>query len=195
MRQYTTQKRLMQTLLIVSFVGFCWLAMQAVHEAGHVLGAWASGGRVDKVVLHPLVLSRTDLKHNPHPLFVVWAGPIVGSVIPLATFLGAAAFKFRVTPFLRFFAGFCLIANGVYIGLGGFSEMADAGDMLHKGSSLWQLLLFGVIAFPLGLYLWNGLGQHFGMGEAKGMVSSRAVEVSLFIFLLLVFTEIIIKSR
>jgi len=26
---------------------------------------------------------------------------------------------------------------------------------------------FGVIAFPLGLFLWSGLGTHFGLGKAR----------------------------
>ncbi len=71
-------KRLSQILLIVSFIGFSWLAMQAVHEAGHVLVARLTGGKVIKVALHPLIVSRTDLGENPHPLAVVWGGPLVG---------------------------------------------------------------------------------------------------------------------
>ena len=53
-------KRLHQILLIVSAVLASWLGMQAVHEAGHVLGACMTGGRVSQVVLHPLTISRTD---------------------------------------------------------------------------------------------------------------------------------------
>ena len=45
-------KRLDQIVLILTFFGFSWLAMQAVHELGHVLGGIASGGTVVKVVLH-----------------------------------------------------------------------------------------------------------------------------------------------
>jgi hypothetical protein len=50
-------KRLLQILLIVTFIGFSWLAMQAVHEAGHVLVARLTGGEVIKVALHPLIVS------------------------------------------------------------------------------------------------------------------------------------------
>lgn len=45
--------------------------MQAIHECGHVLGAWLTGGQVARVVLNPLTLSRTDLAENPRPLVVV----------------------------------------------------------------------------------------------------------------------------
>ena len=53
--------RFHQLLLIATYLPFCWLAMQVVHEAGHVLGAALSQGRVERVVLHPLAISRTDL--------------------------------------------------------------------------------------------------------------------------------------
>ena len=75
--------RLQQTILIVSFIGFCWLMMQVVHEAGHIAGALATRGKVQKVVLHPLAFARTDISPNPHPLLVVWAGPIVGTLLPV----------------------------------------------------------------------------------------------------------------
>src|SRR2546426_8584056 len=97
-------KRLAQILLIVTFIGFSWLAMQAVHEMGHVLVARVTGGEVVKVALHPLIVSRTDLGENPHPLAVVWGGPLVGSILPLLLF--ALAFVCRVprgvpVPLLR----------------------------------------------------------------------------------------------
>ena len=41
-------KRLHQVLLIGAFLPLCWLAMMAVHELGHVVGAVATGGRVER---------------------------------------------------------------------------------------------------------------------------------------------------
>jgi hypothetical protein len=57
-------KRLDQIVLIGSFIGFSWLAMQAAHELGHVLGAKAGGGTVIKVVLHPCTISRRGEKRR-----------------------------------------------------------------------------------------------------------------------------------
>jgi len=76
-------KRRHQIILIGSLFPFCWLAFTSVHEMGHVWGAIASGGTVSKVVVHPLSISRTDESRNPVPLVTVWAGPIVGTVLPL----------------------------------------------------------------------------------------------------------------
>ena len=100
-------RRVDQFVLIGSAVGLAWLAMMAVHEAGHVLGALLTGGSVKVVVLHPLGISCTVLSHNPHPLLVTWAGPVLGVLIPLAAFGVAAALRMPGAYLLRFFAGFC----------------------------------------------------------------------------------------
>src|SRR5436305_1539520 len=100
-----------QIVLVVSTLANCWLGMQIVHECGHVLGAWATGGLVKKVVLRPWTLSRTDLASNPDPLVVAWAGPVFGAVVPLAVWLTVALARWPGAYWLRFFAGFCLIAN------------------------------------------------------------------------------------
>jgi hypothetical protein len=85
-----------QMVLITTTILSSWLGVQAVHELGHVAGAWITGGGVAKVVLSPLTISRTDLADNPYPLIVVWAGPIIGSLLPLgpwALFTFAASRK------------------------------------------------------------------------------------------------------
>ncbi|MCE9532693.1 MAG: hypothetical protein K8T89_16475, partial [Planctomycetes bacterium] len=165
--------RLHQVILILSTVLGSWLGMQAIHEFGHMLGAWSTGGRVDRVVLHPLSISRTDLAHNPDPLVVVWAGPIIGVTIPVLLWAIGVAIRMPGAFVLRFFAGFCLLANGLYIGLGSFDRIGDCGEMLRHGSALWQLWLFGAITAPAGLWLWNRQGRHFGLGSANGAVDHR----------------------
>lgn len=134
-----------------------WFLMQAVHELGHVLAAWATGGSVQRVVLSPLEISRTDVLPNPHPLAVAWAGPLVGVALPLAT-LPLFRRQARARLVATFFAGFCLIANGAYIGLGSIAGVGDAGDILRHGSPRWLLVAFGVAAFAAGLGLWHSLG-------------------------------------
>lgn len=168
-----------QILLIASVLLGSWLGMQAVHELGHILGAYLTGGIVENVVLHPLELSRTDLSVNPHPLFVVWAGPILGVMIPLLLWNIAAALRLAGAFVLRFFAGFCLIANGCYIGIGSFGRVGDCRVMLGHGSAAWQLWLFGLICIPLGLLLLNGQGVHFGLGPAGEQVSRPVTILSM----------------
>ena len=148
--------------------------MQAVHELGHVLAAWATGGTVVTVDLPPLGFSRTDVSPNPQPLLTAWAGPLLGAVLPLAVWL---LLRWRRTPgayLARFFAGFCLVANGVYLLVGSFERAGDPGDILRLGSPFWLLWLFAAGSIPAGFLLWHGEGKHFGLGEARGSVSRRA---------------------
>jgi hypothetical protein len=130
--------RIPQMILIGTFIPFCWLAMQVVHELGHVFVAWMTKAEVTKVAFHPLIFSRTDLAENPHPLAVVWGGPLFGSLLPLLAFGVASISRLPGVYLFRFFAGFCLVANGVYIGTGWLiANGADPGVMLENGSPTW----------------------------------------------------------
>ena len=152
-------QRLNQVIFIIALLALCWFAMMAFHELGHVLGAFISGGTVERVVLSPLTISRTDVTPNPHPLIVVWLGPIFGCVFPL---VAAALVPIRLT-FARstamFFAGFCLLANGAYIAVGSIDKVGDCGEMLKHGSPIWTLVLFGGVTIPAGFYIWHRIGS------------------------------------
>jgi len=165
--------RLFQFLLIVSIILLSWFGMMAVHELGHCLAAWVSGGSVARVILHPLVISRTDFCRNPHPLFAAWGGFVVGALLPLITFAIAARAGAAAAYLFRFFAGFCLVLNGIYIAEDAFFRVADGGDLLRLETPRWVPVAAGAGAVIDGLALWNGLGHYFGMGEAKGEVSRR----------------------
>ena len=161
-------------MLIVSAVLLAWLWMQAVHELGHCLGAWATGATVERVILHPLAISRTDVTGGRSPLAVVWAGPVIGVLLPLAAWLWLAACRGGRSWLARFFAGFCCLANGLYLGVGSFEGVGDAGDLVRLGSPIWSLWLFGGLMVVLGFSLWNGLGKHFGLGGPAAPVDARA---------------------
>src|SRR5215475_1853239 len=119
-------QRAHQTVLIVSTIALSWLSMMGVHEAGHVLAAWMTGATVNRVVLHPLTISRTDIGENPQPLVVVAGGPLFGVIAPLLAWILAIPARLPIGYLLRFFAGFCLIANGAYLGVGSFDNVGDA---------------------------------------------------------------------
>ena len=189
--------RACQALLVLSAIGFSWLAMMAVHEAGHLIHARLSGATVVRVVLHPLALSRTDLAANPHPLLVAWGGVVWGCLIPLALLaLVRAAAKPCTWP-ARFFAAFCLIANGAYLAGGSMFAPGggdDAGVLLAHGAARWQLVAFGVPAVVAGLWLLDGLGPHFGLGPARGKVDRRAALAVAVALAVLIVLELIVSG-
>jgi hypothetical protein len=183
-----------QAILVASTVLGSWLGMQAAHELGHVLGAFLTGGKIATVVLHPLTISRTEMIDNPHPLIVVWGGPLVGVMLPL-TLWGLLEWTRVPGAFVaRFFTGFCLISNGAYLGAGSFVGAGDCGEMLRQGSPVWVLRMFGAVALPVGLRLWNGQGSEFGLGDSQGKVSHPVAYGSLVIFSLLVLLGLIVDG-
>jgi hypothetical protein len=152
-------QRFHQLIFVGSLLALSWFAMMAVHEFGHVVGAFATGGRVERVILHPLTISRTDVSPNPYPSIVVWLGPILGCVIPVATWLAIPRRFQSARNIAMFFAGFCLLANGAYITFGSIDRVGDCGVMLQNGSPLWLLFTFGALTIPLGFYAWHCLGS------------------------------------
>jgi len=186
--------RFFQALLIVSVLPLSCLGMMIVHELGHVLAALASGGTVAKIVLYPLEFSRTDLAENPHPLFVACGGALGGTILPLF-FLWIAKWKRLSTCYLfLFFAGFCLVVHGIYLGVVSFMNAADAGDLMRHGTPHWVLVLFGVATVPSGFLLWNGLGAHYGLGVG-GRVRHLDAIVTFILLLAVVGIEVLVGSR
>ena len=182
-------QRFRQLVFVVSLLALSWLAMMAFHELGHVVGAVITGGTVERVVLHPLTISRTDVSPNPHPLIVVWLGPILGCVLPAV----CSWLVPRRIPVARnialFFTGFCLLANGSYIAFGAFDRVADCGVMLQQGAPLWTLLLFGALAISLGFYTWHRLGSVRDFLAGPFTVDPKVVYVILGLLILIVAAE------
>ncbi|HVX14377.1 MAG TPA: M50 family metallopeptidase [Pirellulales bacterium] len=153
-----------------------WLAMTAVHELGHVLTARLSGGRVMHVELPPRGLGHTQVSRNPHPRLVAWGGPLGGSLMGLAPLIFLR--RSEVARWLaRFFGGFCLIANGAYVGVGAFlgdpNGADDAHELLRHGAPLWQLALFGLATGTAGLGVWHRLGPAIGFIRASSLAGPR----------------------
>jgi len=185
--------RILQLQLLASTVVFSWLAMQAVHEFGHVVHAWTSGGRVERIVLHPLEISRTDVAPNPHPQFVAWGGPVWGSLVPLIVHGLLWQRGWKCAWLSAFFAGFCLIANGGYLLGGSLFPVGDAQTLLDSGAPRWTLIVFGIGGVASGLALWNGLGKHFGLGKSAPQVDRSAAWRMTACAVALVIAELVLS--
>lgn len=154
--------RVKAVILITLALYPCWLGMMAVHEAGHVLHAWLSGGTVSAVRLPLAGFSITEFSTNPRLHFVAWGGAVWGCVLPAAVWAVFHVRRWRGRAAAQFFAGFCLIANGAYLGVGWTRGAGDAGDLLAYGTPGWVMILFGISASAAGLYLWHLLGVSNG---------------------------------
>jgi hypothetical protein len=120
---------------------------------------------------------------------------MLGVCLPVALWL---IFKWASWPFAylaRFFAGFCLIANGAYIGIGWLDRVGDTGEMLKNETPLWCLWLFGAVTLPSGLLLWHRLGPSFGLGENGDGVEPRAAYLCTCLLALTVVVELAFSSN
>ena len=88
-----------------------------------------------------------------------------------------ASWRVSIWYLLRFFAGFCLIANGTYLAVGSLDNVGDAGDLLRHGASIGQLWVFGGLCVPAGFLLWHRLGPHFGLGRSQGCEHSDGIRM------------------
>jgi hypothetical protein len=126
---------------------------------------------------------------------VVWGGAVLGSLVPVAVWVLVKAFRLRFVYLFQFFAGFCLIANVCYLGVGSFFAVGDAGDLVRYGCPRWLMLLFGLVCVPNGLFVWNGLGPHFGLRKAGGKVYHKAALLTLALVLIVLIAEVLVDSR
>jgi hypothetical protein len=184
--------RLAQATLILAMLCCSWIGMQLVHELGHVVAAWSTGGAVQRVVFHPLAISRTEVSPNPAPRAVAWSGPVIGSLLPALAAGICRAFRSPTRAYAEFFAGFCLIANGLYIAVGSFEGIGDAGDLLRHGAKQDAQLMFGAIAFALGVWVWHRASVDFGFGTNARVIRTTeavaaAATAALFVLLAAAF--------
>jgi len=187
--------RFYQLLYCISLLSGCWLTMMGVHELGHVVGGLLTGGTVSHVVLHPLAISRTDLSVNPDPAVVVWAGPMLGVLLPLVLLLVSRKGNWSQTPLVQFFAGFCLIANGAYIAGGALEGIGDCGVMRQTGTPLWVMWGFGLLTVPAGFWLWHRLGSLREWLRHPDRISMQTAWTAFLILIGLVVLMVVFSSR
>lgn len=144
-----------------------WFWMQGIHELGHVVAGLATAARIERVVLHPLTISRTDVAGGRHPAAVVWAGPVVGSLLPVALAGCLTLLRLRIAGWCWFFGGFCLIANGAYLATAMAVPAGDAADLLRQGVPGPILGAVGSVGFAAGLWVWHRLGPGVGVDRFR----------------------------
>jgi hypothetical protein len=130
-----------------------WWLMMAVHELGHVLGCLFTGATIEAVILWPWTISETVRSGSSAPLIDTWAGPVVGVLLPVLIWLGSR--RWRYAWWTGGWAGFCLVANGIYLGVGWIDEVGDAGDLLHLGMPVGLLAAVGSLGLVGGLWIWH----------------------------------------
>jgi hypothetical protein len=177
-------------ILALTILAASWYGMMLVHELGHVLAAWATGSTISAVRVPWVGFSQTEIARYGGPAWaVVAAGPVLGVLVPAAAWgLGRVVARGWVgVPLLRFFAGFCLVANGWYMASALVDPAGDAGDLAALGVPRWAVAVPGILAAASGFAVWHGLGLSFGpRGGQVGRGMLTAAGVGLAVVLILV---------
>lgn len=148
--------------------------MYCVHETGHIVGAVVSGGKIESIILSPVTISQTVLSRNPSPLTVVWLGPLIGVIVPTLVWVAVPNRFPNLKRHVQFFAGFCLIANGAYIGAGSIELIGDCKQMYQSGTPRWAMILFGLLASVAGLFTWHQIGEVRSLWNRSSLTSWQA---------------------
>ena len=82
-----------------------------------------------------------------------------GSVIETAVWAFFSVARWPGRTLLQCFAGFFLIANGVYVGAGWTMRAGGAADLVRYGTPIWVLITFGVVATCGGVVMWTTSGR------------------------------------
>ncbi len=180
-----------QGVLILATVAFSWLAMQVVHEGGHILHLLAAGGSVERLTLHPLAISHTLPAANPCPLVTVAGGPIWGVLLPLVLWWQVARWIPSRAYLAAFFLGFCLVSNGAYLAGDAVVQGGDGRELVLHGVPAWTLVAAGLCLVAAGLYVWHGLGGHFGLGRSAQPVRATDALAMAALLGLVVLAELI----
>ena len=107
---------LKSSFLLAGAFAIGYNAAMALHELGHALGQWVTGGSVARISLHPFSWCYTYYKSVPrYPDFVTWSG--AGLAVTTSVLLLLLGRRWR-TPWLTplIVGAICgLVANGVYL--------------------------------------------------------------------------------
>jgi hypothetical protein len=120
--------------------------MTVVHETGHIVAGWASGGTLREADVAPWSLPHSHFDPDPHPLVTLWGGPVIGALVPLAI---AALVRHGWMWFIAFF---CVLANGSYLAIAWVTgeRYLDTPRLLHHGAHPATIVAYCVVTIAVG---------------------------------------------
>lgn len=135
-----------RTFRLLLLLAVSWSVMTVTHEAGHLVGGWLGGGNLVDFELLPWRMPYSLFDPDPHPLLTLWAGPVLGVLVPLCL---ASLLRRRWGWFI---ASFCTLANGVYLALSWISgdRYLDAPRLLERGASPLAMTMYCLVTIGCG---------------------------------------------
>jgi hypothetical protein len=127
-----------------------------LHELGHILSGWLSGGEFRYIDVYPFHFSTTILQPNPYPGLVTWSGLLLGWALPLLTIPFWHVEWSGIGPALQSWSAYCWLAFGAYLALAAGESLSDTGQLMTAGWSVSILFVVGAVVASGGYYI----GRH-----------------------------------
>lgn len=120
--------------------------MTFTHEVGHIIGGACCGGTLVAADLTPWRLPYSIFAPDPFPLVTLWAGLILGVLIPVVIALVLQR------DWIWFIANFCVLANGAYVATAWLSgdRYLDTPRLLEHGASPVSIAAYCVLTLGCG---------------------------------------------
>lgn len=136
---------------VVALLLISWVVMCFTHEVGHLIGGWISGATLSQVDLVPWRLPYSIHEPDPNPLVTLWMGPIIGAFLPWC--IGIVIRQ----QWIRLVGNFCLLANGLYIGVGYFlsDRYLDTQRLITEGTSTLTISSYCLVTLGIGYPLFR----------------------------------------
>ena len=173
------------TVFMTGSILIAFSGMVLLHELGHVAALVLSGGEVDYVRVSPIDFGFTARASDPHPLIATWGGPLLGCAFTMVILLlvAFAAPRFIATALLLVVVAF--LANGMYLAVGVFSGVGDAGDLIRHGAPPWSLIAAGIPLIAAGIYFASMIAPVLRVGKPCTSMPQTCLVVGLPIALYL----------
>jgi len=153
------------TLFSSGSFSFGWILGIVLHELGHAVAMWITGGIVNRITITPFSWSYTYYGSIPkYPQFTTWAGALLGSLFGLIVLflIRKKATPYSV-PFLYLGIAPMLHGGGYYLLDTFVTKRGDASNLIRSGVpiivvlAVGFLLAVGGIFFLIKYFYWNGL--------------------------------------
>ncbi|MDX1926075.1 MAG: hypothetical protein SFV81_06135 [Pirellulaceae bacterium] len=140
-------------LWLIPMVAFTWLSSMFLHEIGHILSGWLSGGEFRYIDVYPFHFSTTILQPNPYPALVTWSGLLLGWSLPLLTIPLWKIEWAALGPSVQGWSAYCWLAFGAYLALAAGESLSDTGQLLTEGWPLAVLVAVGAAVAICGYFI------------------------------------------
>jgi len=150
-----SHRPLVLSIFIFGSSAFGWVFGTGLHELGHAVSMWITGGVVNRITLTPFSWSYTYYGSPPkYPQFTTWSGVLLGSFFGLLILLWIRNKNSPYfVPFLYLGIAPMLQSGGYYFIDTFITKRGDAASLIQAGVPIYYVLGAGLaLAFLGGIF-------------------------------------------